>query len=41
MYDGHRLDWVQTRPITGLAGMPVYSNRFAREMLPGQIKPLV
>ncbi len=40
-HDGHRLWWLQSRPITGLEGLRVYSNRIAREVLPGVIKPLV
>ena len=33
--------WLQSRPITGIEGLRVYSNRIAREVLPGVIKPLV
>jgi len=40
-YDGDRVVWLQLRPITALAGLPVYSNRISREYLPGLIKPLV
>ncbi len=40
-HDGHQLWWLQTRPITGIEGLRVYSNRIAREVLPGIIKPLV
>lgn len=40
-YDGKRLWFLQMRSITGSAVQQVYSNRMAREMLPGQIKPLV
>lgn len=39
-YDGQNLYLLQARPITRL-DIPVYSNRIAREMLPGLIKPLV
>jgi len=39
-WDGHSLYFLQVRPITRL-DIPVYSNRIAREMLPGIIKPLV
>lgn len=39
-YDGQSLHFLQVRPITRL-DIPVYSNRIAREMLPGLIKPLV
>jgi pyruvate,water dikinase len=40
-HDGHRLWWLQSRPITGIDGLRVHSNRIAREVLPGVIKPLV
>lgn len=40
-YDGHHIYFLQLRPVTGPDKIPVYSNRMAREMLPGQIKPLV
>lgn len=40
-WDGHRLWWLQSRPMTGLEQLRVYSNRIAREVLPGVIKPLV
>ncbi|SCZ78094.1 PEP/pyruvate-binding domain-containing protein [Acidaminobacter hydrogenoformans] len=39
-WDGEKLYFLQVRPITRL-DIPVYSNRIAREMLPGIIKPLV
>ncbi len=39
-WDGKDLYFLQVRPITRL-DIPVYSNRIAREMLPGIIKPLV
>jgi pyruvate,water dikinase len=41
VWDGTDVAWVQVRPITGLEGVGVYSNRIAREVLPGIIKPLV
>lgn len=41
VYDGTDLSWVQVRPITGIDAIPLYSNRIAREVLPGIIKPLV
>lgn len=41
VYDGEALYWVQLREITALAGLQIYSNRIAREVLPGIIKPLV
>ncbi len=40
-HDGNNLYFLQLRFITALESIPVYSNRMAREMLPGQIKPLV
>jgi phosphohistidine swiveling domain-containing protein len=39
-YDGKTLYFLQVRPITRM-DIPVFSNRIAREMLPGMIKPLV
>jgi phosphohistidine swiveling domain-containing protein len=41
VYDGRDLHWVQLREITGLEDIPIYSNRIAREQLPGVIKPLI
>lgn len=41
VYDGRQVWWVQLRDITTLGGLNVYSDKIAREMLPGQIKPLV
>lgn len=41
VYDGKDLYWVQLRDITALAEEDIYSNRIARDMLPGAIKPLV
>ena len=41
VYDGQQLQWVQLRQITSLKNVPLYSNRIAREMMPGIIKPLV
>jgi phosphohistidine swiveling domain-containing protein len=40
-HDGSTIWWLQARPMTGLDGLRVYSNRIARDMLPGVIKPLV
>lgn len=40
-YDGRDLYYLQIRSITGKNSPPVYSNKMAKEMLPGQIKPLV
>jgi pyruvate,water dikinase len=41
VYDGQTVYWLQLRPITTLDELHVYSNRIAREVLPGMIKPLV
>lgn len=46
VYDGRAIHWVQLRAITGMPFIPwldvdVYSNRIAREVFPGMIKPLV
>lgn len=41
VFDGSQLYWVQLRDITTLGEVKVYSNKLAREMLPGLIKPLV
>jgi pyruvate,water dikinase len=41
VYDGQAIHWLQLRPITALNDVNIYSNRIAREVLPGMIKPLV
>ncbi len=41
VWDGAAVHWVQLRAIGGLKEVPVYSNRIAKEVLPGIIKPLV
>ncbi len=41
VYDGKLLYWVQMRDITALSKANVYSNRMAKEMTPGLVKPLV
>lgn len=41
VFDGREVYFLQLREITGPNNQSVYSNRMAREMLPGQIKPLV
>ncbi len=41
VYDGEQVYWVQMREISTLRALDVFSNRISREMLPGQIKPLV
>ena len=40
-YDGHKLYYLQLRQITGRKDIQIYSNKMAKEMLPGQVKPLV
>lgn len=40
-YDGKKIYYLQVRQITGKKDMNIYSNKMAKEMLPGQIKPLV
>ena len=39
--DGKTTWWLQARPMTGIDGLRVYSNRIARDVLPGVVKPLV
>ncbi len=41
VYDGEHLYWLQLREITAIKGLKVYSNRIAKEVLPGMIKPLI
>lgn len=41
VYDGSDVYLVQLRPITQLDDINIYSNRIAREVFPGLIKPLV
>lgn len=40
-WDGTDVWWLQVRTITGLEGVRIFSNRIAREVLPGLIPPLV
>ena len=40
-YDGEMLFWLQLRKLTTIEGVNIYSNRIAKEFLPGMIKPLV
>jgi len=40
-YDGHYIYWLQLREITALSNLPFYSNKMAKEFLPGIIKPLI
>jgi pyruvate,water dikinase len=41
VHDGQAVHWVQLREITSLSNVNIYSNHISKEMLPGQIKPLV
>ncbi|MFO7575709.1 MAG: PEP/pyruvate-binding domain-containing protein [Bacteroidales bacterium] len=41
VYDGKKLYYLQLRQITGRKDLQIYSNKMAKEMLPGQTKPLV
>ncbi len=41
VWDGETVSWVQMRPITAMDKARLYSNRISKEMLSGQIKPLV
>jgi phosphohistidine swiveling domain-containing protein len=40
-FDGRAFHVLQARPITTIAGKPVYSRRMVSEMAPGLVKPLV
>ncbi len=40
VYDGRELYWVQMRDITAMGKADIYSNKIAREMTPGMVKPL-
>ncbi len=40
VYDGSEVKWIQLRQITSL-DIPIYSNRIAKEVFPGLIKPLI
>ncbi len=41
VHDGKQLYYLQLRAITARKELAVYSSKMAREMLPGQVKPLV
>lgn len=41
VYDGKHLYWLQMRDITSIRNVTFYSNRMAKEMTPGLVKPLV
>jgi pyruvate,water dikinase len=40
-YDGKSLYWLQLREITTISDLSFYSNKMAKEFLPGTIKPLI
>lgn len=40
VYDGKDIYWVQMRDITALGKANIYSNKIAKEMTPGLVKPL-
>jgi pyruvate,water dikinase len=40
VYDGEKIYWVQMRDITAVVKADIYSNRIAKEMTPGMVKPL-
>ena len=41
VYDGEQIVWLQMREITSLQDISFYSNKLAKDMLPGLITPLV
>lgn len=41
VYNGNTVIWVQMRDITTNNQLNIYSNRISKEMMPGQIKPLI
>jgi pyruvate,water dikinase len=41
VHDGHEVVWVQARPVTRRDDVPLYSRRIARDVLPGEVLPLV
>lgn len=41
VFDGNDIYYLQFRPVTATRVLNIYSNKMAKEMLPGQIKPLV
>lgn len=40
-YDGESLVWLNSRRITSIGSVDVYSNRMSKERMPGIVKPLV
>lgn len=41
VYDGQKIFWFQFKPLQNLEKLRIFSNKIAKEMLPGTIKPLV
>ena len=41
VFDGSEINWVQLRDITTFNLLDIYSNRISKEMMPGQITPLI
>ncbi|HVP15824.1 MAG TPA: hypothetical protein VMT42_00445, partial [candidate division Zixibacteria bacterium] len=41
VYNGEELFWLKAKPLQSLEGLNVYSNKIAKDMLPGIILPLV
>ncbi len=41
VFNGNQVYWVQMRDITSITKLNIYSNSISKEMLPGQIKPLI
>jgi len=41
VFDGSTINWVQLRDITTSHQLNIYSNRISKEMMPGQITPLI
>lgn len=41
VFNGQEIYWLQMRPLTAVRSLTIYSNRIAREVFPGLIKPLV
>jgi len=41
VFDGKEVYWVQMREITSLYNLRIYTNKISKEVIPGQIKPLL
>jgi phosphohistidine swiveling domain-containing protein len=41
LFDGEKIFWINIEPIQDLERLSIYSNKIAKDMLPGTIKPLV